>query len=87
MDGAKLRGSGWCVEGPGEAGGDQGDSTGRPWPKLVCPGRRPWCVSVRGWERGSGQGRNRTADTRIFSPLLYQLSYLARGGGNIRKCP
>jgi hypothetical protein len=28
-------------------------------------------------ERGDGQGRNRTADTRIFSPLLYQLSYLA----------
>ena len=26
---------------------------------------------------GSGQGRNRTADTRIFSPLLYHLSYLA----------
>ena len=26
----------------------------------------------------SGQGRSRTADTRIFSPLLYQLSYLAR---------
>ena len=25
----------------------------------------------------SGQGRNRTVDTRIFSPLLYQLSYLA----------
>ena len=25
-----------------------------------------------------GQGQNRTADTRIFSPLLYQLSYLAR---------
>jgi hypothetical protein len=25
---------------------------------------------------GSGQGRDRTADTRIFSPLLYQLSYL-----------
>ena len=24
-----------------------------------------------------GQGRGRTADTRIFSPLLYQLSYLA----------
>jgi hypothetical protein len=24
-----------------------------------------------------GQGRNRTVDTRIFSPLLYQLSYLA----------
>ena len=25
----------------------------------------------------NGQGQNRTADTRIFSPLLYQLSYLA----------
>ncbi len=24
-----------------------------------------------------GQGQNRTADTGIFSPLLYQLSYLA----------
>ena len=30
-----------------------------------------------GIERNGGQGRNRTADTRIFSPLLYQLSYLA----------
>ncbi len=29
----------------------------------------------------SGQGQNRTADTRIFSPLLYQLSYLARYPG------
>ena len=28
----------------------------------------------RGW--GSGQGRDRTGDTRIFSPVLYQLSYL-----------
>src|SRR2546426_5261397 len=27
----------------------------------------------------NGQGQNRTADTRIFSPLLYQLSYLAEG--------
>ena len=27
-----------------------------------------------------GQGRNRTTDTRIFSPLLYQLSYLAVQG-------
>ena len=26
-------------------------------------------------QRGA-QGRNRTSDTRIFSPLLYQLSYL-----------
>ena len=29
-------------------------------------------------EAGSGgKGRDRTDDTRIFSPLLYQLSYLA----------
>ena len=27
-----------------------------------------------------GQGRNRTADTAIFSRVLYQLSYLARTG-------
>jgi hypothetical protein len=39
---------------------------------------------MRGWERvaiastdsNGAQGRNRTTDTRIFSPLLYQLSYL-----------
>ena len=31
-----------------------------------------------------GQGRNRTTDTRIFSPLLYQLSYLAAEGARIR---
>jgi hypothetical protein len=28
-------------------------------------------------ELAGGSGRNRTADTRIFSPLLYQLSYRA----------
>ena len=37
-----------------------------------------------------GQGRNRTADTRIFNPLLYQLSYLAKRAahfrGNYRAC-
>ncbi len=31
-----------------------------------------------GFENG-GQGQNRTADTRIFNPLLYRLSYLANG--------
>ena len=31
-----------------------------------------------------GQGRNRTADTGIFSPLLYQLSYLAMECGVVR---
>ncbi len=33
--------------------------------------------SLRGFAIRGGQGRNRTSDTRIFSPLLYQLSYLA----------
>jgi hypothetical protein len=30
-------------------------------------------------EKTGGQGRNRTADTAIFSRMLYQLSYLAVG--------
>ena len=30
---------------------------------------------MSGGENGA-QGQNRTADTRIFNPLLYQLSYL-----------
>lgn len=33
---------------------------------------------------GGAQGRNRTADTRIFSPLLYRLSYLGDSGS--REC-
>ena len=28
----------------------------------------------------NGAGRNRTADTRSFNPLLYQLSYRAKNG-------
>ena len=34
-----------------------------------------------GGEQAGGQGRNRTTDTRIFNPLLYQLSYLATSPG------
>ena len=30
-----------------------------------------------GWKLKGGQRGSRTLDTRIFSPLLYQLSYLA----------
>jgi hypothetical protein len=33
--------------------------------------------------RPNGQGQNRTADTVIFSHVLYQLSYLAGAGENI----
>jgi hypothetical protein len=32
---------------------------------------------------GGGQGQNRTADTVIFSHVLYQLSYLAVGGRRV----
>ena len=31
------------------------------------------------------QGRNRTTDTRIFSPLLYRLSYLGLPSENPRR--
>ena len=41
-------------------------------------GKRP---TENGWALNSGGlGRNRTIDTRIFNPLLYQLSYRAMGG-------
>ena len=33
-------------------------------------------LNREGFSRSGGDGRNRTADTRIFSPLLYQLSYI-----------
>ena len=36
-----------------------------------------FCLTLRAGEIDGGQGRNRTTDTRIFSPLLYRLSYLA----------
>ena len=34
-------------------------------------------------QKHSAQSRNRTSDTRIFSPLLYQLSYLGLFSCNI----
>lgn len=37
---------------------------------------------------GNGaQGRIRTTDTRIFNPLLYQLSYLGARGGAVTGSP
>jgi hypothetical protein len=39
---------------------------------------RGWAFVIDSIESNpGGQGRNRTVDTRIFNPLLYQLSYLA----------
>ena len=40
-------------------------------------------ASLSGKGRDGGQGRNRTIDTRIFNPLLYQLSYLASRWGRV----
>ena len=37
--------------------------------------KNPAVFTNRANERRSGTTRNRTGDTRIFSPLLYQLSY------------
>jgi hypothetical protein len=35
--------------------------------------------------KNGAQSRNRTSDTRIFNPLLYQLSYLGTQGASIGK--
>ncbi len=51
---------------------------------IGATGCRPNCKYWESREKSGGQGRNRTNDTRIFSPLLYQLSYLARRGGMSR---
>ena len=47
---------------------------------MVAKGGRPlidFALRCAPSEIDGGQGRNRTTDTRIFSPLLYRLSYLA----------
>jgi hypothetical protein len=36
-----------------------------------------------GLAENGAQGRNRTSDTRIFNPLLYQLSYLGAAMGGV----
>jgi hypothetical protein len=36
--------------------------------------------------KNGAQGQNRTADTGIFSPLLYQLSYLGREEASLHGC-
>ena len=50
--------------------------------KRAGDGNRTHVISLEGWSSTielhphNAQFRNRTRDTRIFSPLLYQLSYL-----------
>ena len=49
-----------------------------PEARAVCGTHKRKRPTENGWALNSGGlGQNRTADTRIFSPLLYQLSYLA----------
>jgi hypothetical protein len=38
---------------------------------------KPLIIADQGLGIPGGLGRNRTTDTRIFNPLLYQLSYRA----------
>ncbi len=41
--------------------------------------KSPETLQFRGFGIHGAQGRNRTADTGIFNPLLYRLSYLGNG--------
>jgi hypothetical protein len=43
----------------------------------VAPKKKPQPLLIGAFKLG-GLGRNRTIDTRIFNPLLYQLSYRAK---------
>ncbi len=56
---------------------------------VVMMAMRAVHVAGKVLKKGSGTGRNRTADTRIFSPVLYQLSYrtskrFCESGGKFR---
>jgi predicted membrane protein len=42
-----------------------------------------WSICSSMFGGAGAQGRNRTTDTRIFNPLLYQLSYLGPGSGRL----
>src|SRR6218665_999385 len=47
--------------------------------RVLCGSRKRKRPTENGWALNSGGlGRNRTTDTRIFSPLLYRLSYRAK---------
>ena len=49
-------------------------TAGPPKQTFVVSGHNPGARLL--WSGDGAQGRIRTTDTRIFSPLLYQLSYL-----------
>jgi hypothetical protein len=47
------------------------------WETPRWKSKKPLTISDQGLSNSGGLGRNRTIDTRIFNPLLYQLSYRA----------
>jgi hypothetical protein len=79
-----ARARGWCAVGPSRS-----TWAASPGSSRCGPGRRGESRRGKAERPGAGrcwplfllcaQGRNRTADTRIFSPLLYRLSYLGEG--------
>ena len=55
------------------------NSLPRPWQGRALPDElRPQMTPM--FQRHGASGRSRTNDTRIFSPLLYQLSYRGKCG-------
>jgi hypothetical protein len=57
------------------------------WRSSFDSRRKPYhgFLSVHFFNKKNGQNWNRTSDTRIFSPLLYRLSYLAIKGRKNRR--
>ena len=49
------------------------------WLKVKCS--TTWATRPYSFRKENAQNRNRTSDTRIFSPLLYRLSYLGKVAG------
>ena len=62
----------WSKFAPGLTGSNPGDESR----SMACAAAAVR-VSLAREGGGGGQGQNRTADTGIFNPLLYRLSYLA----------
>lgn len=59
---------------------EHGRGTRKPPSPQIPPNKKPLNLSIQGFLGISGaQRRNRTADTGIFNPLLYRLSYLGNG--------
>ena len=52
-------------------------ATGQPAKFRHPQMKKPESDELSGFLHSGGLGRNRTIDTRIFNPLLYQLSYRA----------